>query len=200
MKTWLCLFVGTLTFIIHSVQAQDVDLVTYENTQDLEWCSQHSIASDEATVYQTKDGSKITIGSPLMIGRPSTNSGGFTHILMGKLSVMGNQPLESSYQAEKVEITKIRLLHTKMSKKSIMYVMLYVTNSSISKTVANRTIDDYEKALIVGEIINPNAAMTREDAIKKLKESKDLLDLGMITQPKYDSIKAKLAPIITKGN
>lgn len=40
--------------------------------------------------------------------------------------------------------------------------------------------------------------MTKEEAIKKLKEAKDLLDLGMITQGKFDSLKVKLSPIILK--
>jgi len=40
--------------------------------------------------------------------------------------------------------------------------------------------------------------MSREDAIFKLKESKDLLDLEVITQEEYDKIKIELLPIIKK--
>ena len=47
-------------------------------------------------------------------------------------------------------------------------------------------------------MINPNAVMTKEQAIEKLKQMKDLLDLGVISQAKYDSAKAALTPIITK--
>lgn len=38
--------------------------------------------------------------------------------------------------------------------------------------------------------------ITREEAIAKLKESKDLLDLEMISQEEYDKIKTDLTPII----
>ena len=40
--------------------------------------------------------------------------------------------------------------------------------------------------------------MNRQEAIAKLKESKDLLDLGIINQQEYDKLKAELTPIITK--
>jgi hypothetical protein len=51
-----------------------------------------------------------------------------------------------------------------------------------------------------GEILNPNRAMTREEAIKKLKESKDLLDLEMMTIDEYNKIKDNLTPIIKGEN
>ena len=56
-----------------------------------------------------------------------------------------------------------------------------------------------EKALESGELINPKAAMTREQAITELKKAKELLDLEMMTQEEYDKLKNELAPII-KGN
>jgi len=43
-----------------------------------------------------------------------------------------------------------------------------------------------------------NAPLTREEAIAKLKESKDLLDLGLLTQPEYEKLKQELTPIIMK--
>ena len=38
--------------------------------------------------------------------------------------------------------------------------------------------------------------MTKEEAISKLKESKELLDLEIITQEEYDKMKQELPPII----
>lgn len=38
--------------------------------------------------------------------------------------------------------------------------------------------------------------MTREQAIAKLKEAKDLVEIEMMTQEEYDKLKAELAPII----
>ena len=46
------------------------------------------------------------------------------------------------------------------------------------------------------EVINPNAPLSREEAIKKLKESKDLMELDMISKDEYENLKKKLTPII----
>jgi hypothetical protein len=53
-------------------------------------------------------------------------------------------------------------------------------------------------AINTGEIINPNAAMTREQAIAKLKEAKDLVDLGMMSKEDFEKLKAELTPLIIK--
>lgn len=52
------------------------------------------------------------------------------------------------------------------------------------------------KRLLQGIIDNLNSAMTREEAIAKLKESKDLLDLGLINQEEYEVLKKEFSPII----
>ena len=38
--------------------------------------------------------------------------------------------------------------------------------------------------------------MTREQAIAKLKEAKDLVDLGMMTKEEFDKLKDELSKII----
>ena len=53
-----------------------------------------------------------------------------------------------------------------------------------------------EIAVTQGEIINPNAIMTRDRAIEVLKEAKDLFDLDMMSQDEYDAIRAEVTPII----
>ena len=54
------------------------------------------------------------------------------------------------------------------------------------------------EAINTGEIINPKAAMTREQAIAKLKEAKDLVDLGMMSKEDFEKLKAELTPLIIK--
>ena len=44
-----------------------------------------------------------------------------------------------------------------------------------------------------------NVKMTRDDAINKLKEAKELMDIEMITRDEFNKLKDELAPII-KGN
>ena len=60
------------------------------------------------------------------------------------------------------------------------------------------TIMNVLDAINTGEIINPNAAMTREQAIAKLKEAKDLVDLGMMSKEDFEKLKAELTPLIIK--
>lgn len=54
---------------------------------------------------------------------------------------------------------------------------------------------DYENALDSGEIINPQGKMTKQQAIQKLKESKELLELEVITQEEYNEIKKEIFKI-----
>lgn len=57
---------------------------------------------------------------------------------------------------------------------------------------------DYDTALELGEIKKPRIKQTEEQAIVKLKEMKELLDLGVITQADFDQLKSELIPIIVK--
>ena len=61
---------------------------------------------------------------------------------------------------------------------------------------SRKTILNIEKALSSGEIFNENAPLSREDAIKKLKESKDLMELDFISKEEYEELRKKLSPII----
>ena len=56
------------------------------------------------------------------------------------------------------------------------------------------TIINLEGALEAGEVIS--GRISRKEAIAKLKEAKDLLDLDLMTLDEYNSLKAELTPII----
>ena len=59
--------------------------------------------------------------------------------------------------------------------------------------LSNYTIQ-FENALSTGEV--KGFGMTSDDALAELKKAKDKLDLGLITQEKYDEIKAELVKYI----
>ncbi|MBT4738569.1 MAG: hypothetical protein HOO15_05060, partial [Flavobacteriales bacterium] len=61
------------------------------------------------------------------------------------------------------------------------------------------TIIDLEEAFNIGEIINPNPSLTRPEAIRKLKESKDLFEIDMLSEEEYNQIRNKLTPIINNN-
>ena len=67
--------------------------------------------------------------------------------------------------------------------------------SAIGKT-SKFTVLDIEKAFEFGEVINPNKPLGRSEAILKLKESKDLFELDLISEDQYLKLKEKLTPII----
>ena len=72
-------------------------------------------------------------------------------------------------------------------------------SGSLLSTIANssfRTVIDIDKALEFNEIVNENRPLSRLEAIAKLKESKDLFELGLLSEKKYNQIKKKLTPII----
>lgn len=170
--------------------------VTYAQLNDPEFCVNIPLGFDVDS-YQAQDGTVFKVGSKLIIGRPSTNSDEYTYIVQGY--ALTALPLKIINQIENVVIDKIMVQPQsgKLSKKFPRLIWFKV-KSTDTDLVRTRTILDYEKALILGEVINPSAPMSRDEAIRKLKESKDLLDLGMITQVKYDSIKGALSPIIMK--
>ena len=58
------------------------------------------------------------------------------------------------------------------------------------------TIIDIDKSLRLGEVKSPNSPMSREEAIAKLKEAKDLLDLELMEESDYLKMKEELTPII----
>ncbi len=72
-----------------------------------------------------------------------------------------------------------------------------LTNSESTAALKSmKTIVAGNLSLENGEVVNPNAPMTSEEALAELKRAKDKLDLGLITQAEFDEIKSKLAPLI----
>ena len=55
----------------------------------------------------------------------------------------------------------------------------------------------YGLYLRVGEIFNPYGVITNNQAIDKLREAKELLELEGISQIEYNKLKVRLTPIIT---
>ncbi len=177
--------------------------LTYDQTQDINVASNYS-NGDTLSIYTLKDGSEIKLGSELKFGSPLNTNRLFSRLYFGEYSLgkallLGApQQLGDVYTGEKVIVTAIKVYHTKLTKNSALQIMLFVQNPTAPALARNRTIADLEMAIETKEVINPNAAMSREQAIIKLKEAKDLVDLGMMSQVEFDELKGKLTPIIIK--
>lgn len=152
------------------------------------------------------DGSYVKVGDEIIIGKPSgtttilqanpglfsgsTNTvSAFSLLTIGRmgLSVMaGMQYLPSTWSNTKVLIKEIKKGWT-------IFELKGVNGGNIIGTIIA-----FAGAIDNGEIINPNASMTREQAIVKLKEAKDLVELGMMTKEDFEKLKIELTPLIIK--
>ncbi len=188
-----------LMLIANSLYGQTL---SYEQTQDITVTSNYS-NGDTLSSYIMKDGSEIKVGTKLKFGSPLNANRKFTRLYFGEYSLgkallVAPEQLGDAYSGEEVVVTAIKVQHTKMNKNSPVQIMLFVQNPSAPALARNRTIFDLEMSIETKEVVNPNAAMTKEQAIAKLKEAKDLVDLGMMTQVEFDQLKEKLTPIIMK--
>jgi hypothetical protein len=68
---------------------------------------------------------------------------------------------------------------------------VYTSKTEMSFT---RYLYDYEKALLLRELDTDR--LSRAEAIAKFKESKDLLDLGMVTQEEFSTLSKEPTPVI----
>ena len=134
--------------------------------------------------YLSKNGDHIKVGDSLQIGI-ATGPYAFTYISQGE---EGN--MHPTHSGKKVKISKI---HSSGRKNSGYKIFFNFKGFGLLPVTV-----DYETALEVGEIKLVNANMTKSEAIDKLKQQKELLDLEIISQEQYNKIKEELTPIITK--
>jgi hypothetical protein len=159
---------------------------------------------DEILEFTLEDGNIVKKGSEFIIGTPlNPTTFTYTRIYVGYYNLFSeilspSITLNSSFKGTKVVVETLKVNRQKLKRKSELMILAYVYDPAMSSLLGEkrRTIVDLELALSTGEVVNPNQKMTREQAIGKLKESKDLLDLGLLTQEEYDKIKSELTPII----
>lgn len=196
----LIILVGLPLLIINECSGQRLK---YTDTQDIK-TAQEIVNGTDFISYESKDGSVVKLGDTLVVGMPSTNTNNYTYIYFGKFTMGGamlsppQQYLGAALRNQKVIVDRIYVYHSKMSRKSILGVFMYIRNPNAPAMGNTQSIAGYEESILFGEIINPHAPLTRDQAIAKLKEAKDLMDLGVIDKSKFDSLKTELTPIITQ--
>ncbi len=111
---------------------------------------------------------------------------------------MGVQPVLASttFEQNTYVLSKAQVWRS-MGKTGVKIELKDVNFKSGLLGSAYLTASDY--SVTRGELINPNAPMTRQQAIDKLKEAKDLFELDMMTKEEYDAIRIEVTPII-RGN
>ncbi len=150
----------------------------------------------------------VGAGNTVGVGKAkSKTKSSFSTIIMGRPGGVGNimnamageskDNASGEMQGEIVVINEMKVRHKGSKKKPLaLVILLGEPNGRAFGINKYMSVTDYEKAVIAGEIKSANAPMTREEAIAKLKESKELLDLGIISEAEYEKLKAKLTPII----
>ena len=147
-------------------------------------------------------------GNHAAVSRSRTNvRAQYSTIIMGKPGGFGNVMLalndvQVSYapgemQGEMVVIAEMRVRHDGGRKKPLeLMILLGEPNGRAFGVNKYMTTTDYEASVTLGEIKPLNAPLTRDEAIAKLKEAKDLFDLGLLGEEEYNKMKDELSPII----
>jgi hypothetical protein len=131
--------------------------------------------------YYTKNGDILKLGDTLIIGIPISELG-FTYISQG------GQRVSNTLSEKKILIDKLKTYGSKSNG--------YKMYAHFKGYGLLPVLIDYETAFELGEIKNPNAKLTKKQAIEKLKEAEELLDLGVLKEEEYLKTKEKLTKII----
>jgi hypothetical protein len=148
-----------------------------------------------------KDGSKIVIGQDVKLGESVNKiSNDFETIFVGRLTIGGallSPPVRanSSLKTFNYIVEEIKIMRSM----GLVNAVLYLKNTS-AETMGLRYVSASQESFENGEAINPNKPLNRAEAIAKLKEAKDLLDLNLMSQEEYEALRNELTPIIRGEN
>lgn len=175
--------------------------------------------------YETGQGFTLDLGDTLTLGAPQGSSAtamgnanvvtavgrswysmvynGTQAATMGKAVLMGLSGVPdpamfmapASLAGSQVRVVRMKLAGTKR-KPTIWVECEFIEAKDRENSSGILTVSDIDNALRIGEV-SSGEVMTREIAIARLKEAKDLLDLGVLTPEQFEAEKAKYLPILT---
>ena len=234
MRKIITLFAFTLLTIVNLNAQREIDSLTYENTQDIEFFKN---IKNRTLVkkYRTINDNVIRIGDTVVLGNPtnqelssktytgsygnkarggisktrSTTKKTYEFVKMGRpagfgsimtamngdAQVMANNSLKNTTAI----VTEIKAYH-RGSKKKPLYLIMVLGEMNGKAFGINKylSVMDTELAIESGEILLKNRKMTREEAILKLKEAKELMEIDMMSKEEFEKLKKELRPIIMK--
>ena len=132
----------------------------------------------------------------IRLGRPA----GFGNV-MSSMNGDGPSMAGVSLAGEVVKIDEIKVAH-KGSKKKPLRLILIMGEINGRAFGINKYLSvlDTDLAMSYGEILLKNRKMTRDEAIAKLKEAKDLMDLGLMSEEEFKAMRSELQPLIMGNN
>ena len=225
-----------ILFIVTNINAQkkELDLLTYENTQDINFFRQIK-SNTKIKKYITVNENAVQIGDTLIVGNPtsvetnsrtiggsygnkgrigaantrSTSTKTYEFIKMGRPAGFGSIMAAMNGEAQamasnrlkntKVVVSEMKVYH-RGSKKKPLYVVMVLGEINGRAFGVNKylSVMDSELAIESGEVLLKNRKMTRDEAISKLREAKELMEIEMMSKEDFDKLKKELAPIIMK--
>ncbi len=232
MKKTITLLTFLLSLITINAQ-EDIDLLSYANTQDINFFSSVKNGA-QVKEYITTSKNSVKIGDTLILGSPtsqetstrtyagsyggslrggvaqsrSTSKKTYEFVKMGRPAGFGSIMTAMNGDAEimadnslkntTVIVSEMKAYH-RGSKNKPLYVVMVLGEINGRAFGINKylSVMDSELAIESGEILLKNRKMTREEAIAKLKEAKELMEIDMMSKENFEELKKELAPIIT---
>jgi hypothetical protein len=132
----------------------------------------------------------------IRLGRPA----GFGNV-MSAMNGEGATMAGVNLAGEVVKIDEIKVAH-KGSKKKPLRLILIMGEINGRAFGINKYLSvlDTDLAMSYGEILLKNRKMTRDEALAKLKEAKDLMDLGLMSEEEFKAMRSELQPLIMGNN
>ncbi|MCI2230289.1 hypothetical protein MC378_14010 [Polaribacter sp. MSW13] len=234
MKKIITLIALTLFSITNTNAQRELDSLTYENTQDINFFK--SVKNRTLIQkYKTINKNVIQIGDTVILGNPtsqefssktysgsygnkarggisksrSTTKKTYEFIKMGRPAGFGSimaslngdaqSMANNSLKNSKAIVKEIKAYH-RGSKKKPLYLVMVLGEMNGRAFGINKylSVMDTELAIESGEILLKNRKMTRDEAISKLKEAKELMEIDMMSKKEFEDLKKKLRPIIMK--
>ena len=225
MKKFFAIILAFSSFTLYS-QNKYIESMTFEQSQNIDYfikvknntkLGEYITASGNSV----KVGDTLIIGNPTSSYSTSNTVGGGTNIGYGRtktryakefefvqlgrpaglgaiMSGSEKPAMAGINLSQEVVLVKEMKTYHKGSKKKPLYVVIVLGEINGRAFGLNKyfSVMNTELAIESGEILLKNRKMTREEAIAKLREAKELLDLEMMSQEDYDALKKELSPII----
>ena len=228
--TFLTILLSIIT--ISAQEDKDINLLTYENTQDINFFNTIKSGA-QVKEYITTSKNSVKVGDTLILGSPtsqetntrtyagsygttlrggvaqsrSTSKKTYEFVKMGRPAGFGSIMTamngdaqimaDNSLKNTTVVVSEMKTYH-RGSKNKPLYVVMVLGEINGKAFGINKylSVMDTELAIESGEILLKNRKMTREEAISKLKEAKELMEIDMMSKEKFEELKKELAPII----
>ena len=225
-------FLTILLSIINISAQEDISLLTYANTQDINFFNSIKNGA-QVKEYITTNKNSVKIGDTLILGSPtsqetntrtyagsygnqlrggvaqsrSTSKKTYEFVKMGRPAGFGSIMTamngdaqimaDNSLKNTTVVVNEMKAYH-RGSKNKPLYVIIVLGEINGRAFGINKylSVMDTELAIESGEILLKNRKMTRDEAIAKLKEAKELMEIEMMTKEKFEELKKELAPVI----